>query len=93
MVVRVVVVLVLWLGVYAPLGRALFRRFRRREQAAYGADVARALEQLPGLRQIAARRGGSAATPRDSAAGKRFSRGTDPVGAGGRSRRSGGMTW
>lgn len=53
-VARVLVVLALWLGVLRPLGRALFRRFRRREQAAYGADVARALEQLPGLRQSAA---------------------------------------
>ena len=53
-VARVLIVLALWLGVLRPLGRALFRRFRRREQAAYGAEVARALEQLPGLRQIAA---------------------------------------
>lgn len=52
---RTLIVLVLWMGVLRPLGRALFRRFRRREQDAYGADVARALEQLPGLRQIAAR--------------------------------------
>ena len=54
-VVRVVVVLAVWMWVVRPLGMALFRRFRRREQDTYGADVARALEQLPGLRQIAAR--------------------------------------
>lgn len=52
-VVRVLIVLALWLGVLRPLGRALFRRFRRHEQAAYGADVARVMAQLPGLRQIA----------------------------------------
>jgi hypothetical protein len=50
---RALVVLVLWMWVMRPLGRALFRRFRRREQDAYGAEVSRALEQLPALRQIA----------------------------------------
>jgi hypothetical protein len=53
-VARVLIVLALWMWGLRPLGRALFRRFRRREQNVYGAEVARALEQLPALRQIAA---------------------------------------
>ena len=53
-VVRTGLVLVAWLGVVRPLGRALFRRFRRREQGRYGADAARVLAQLPALRQTAA---------------------------------------
>ena len=52
--VRALVVLALWMGVVRPLGLALFRRFRRREQDAYGADVERTLEQFPALRQAAA---------------------------------------
>jgi hypothetical protein len=51
---RALIVLVFWIWVMRPLGRALFRRFRRREQDAYGTEVSRALEQLPALRQIAA---------------------------------------
>ena len=53
-VVRTGLVLVAWLGVVRPLGRALFRRFRRREQGRYGADAARVIAQLPALRQTAA---------------------------------------
>ena len=53
-VVRTGLVLVAWLGGVRPLGRALFRRFRRREQGRYGADAARVLAQLPALRQTAA---------------------------------------
>ena len=63
MFVRALVVLAVWMWVVRPLGLALFRRFRRREQGAYGADVSRALEQFPALRQAAAvawrRSGGS----------------------------------
>lgn len=51
---RALIVLALWTWGLRPLGRTLFRRFRRREQDAYGAEVARALEQFPALRQIAA---------------------------------------
>lgn len=51
---RASIVLALWMWLVRPLGQALFRRFRRREQGAYGAEVARALEQLPALRQAAA---------------------------------------
>ncbi|MGD9612592.1 MAG: hypothetical protein AB7V22_06780 [Kiritimatiellia bacterium] len=51
--VRAAVVLAVWLWVVRPLGLALFRRFRRREQGVYGADVTRALAQLPVLRQAA----------------------------------------
>jgi hypothetical protein len=51
---RAMVVLAVWLWVVRPLGLALFRRFRRREQDAYGAEVSRALEQFPALRQAAA---------------------------------------
>ncbi len=60
---RASIVLALWLLLVRPLGQALFRRFRRREQGAYGAEVARALEQFPALRQAAAvawRRSGDA---------------------------------
>ena len=60
---RATIVLALWMLLVRPLGQALFRRFRRREQGAYGADVSRALEQFPALRQAAAvawrRSGGS----------------------------------
>ena len=52
---RALIVLALWMWGLRPLGRALFRRFRRREQDAYGAEVSRTLEQLPALRQSAAR--------------------------------------
>ena len=52
--VRATIVLILWTLAVRPLGQALFRRFRRREQGAYGAEVARALEQFPALRQAAA---------------------------------------
>jgi hypothetical protein len=51
---RALIVLALWMWVMRPLGWALFRRFRRRKQDAYGAEVSRALAQLPALRQIAA---------------------------------------
>ena len=51
---RVLIVLALWMWGVRPLGRALFRRFRCREQGAYGAEVARALGQFPALRQAAA---------------------------------------
>ena len=53
-VARTGLVLAVWLGMVRPLGRALFRRFRRREQGRYGADAARVLAQLPALRQTAA---------------------------------------
>ena len=51
---RATVVLVAWMLAVRPLGEALFRRFRRREQGVYGAEVVRALEQFPALRQAAA---------------------------------------
>lgn len=51
---RASIVLALWMLLVRPLGQALFRRFRRREQGAYGAEVSRALEQFPALRQAAA---------------------------------------
>ena len=51
---RASIVLALWLLLVRPLGQALFRRFRRREQGAYGAEVSRALERFPALRQAAA---------------------------------------
>ena len=51
---RALVVLALWLWVVRPVGMALFRRFRRREQGVYGAEVSRALEDFPALRQAAA---------------------------------------
>lgn len=51
---RATIVLVLWMLVVRPLGQALFRKFRLREQGVYGAEVARALEQFPALRQAAA---------------------------------------
>ncbi len=52
--VRVLVVLAVWMWIVRPLGRALFRRFRRHEQAVYGEEVSRALAQFPALRQAAA---------------------------------------
>ncbi|HAL93048.1 MAG TPA: hypothetical protein DCM68_08515 [Verrucomicrobia bacterium] len=52
--IRATVVLGLWMWVIRPAGEALFRRFRLREQGVYGAEVARALEQFPALRQAAA---------------------------------------
>lgn len=51
---RAVVVLSLWMWVVRPLGFALLRRFRRREQNAYGLEVSRAMAQFPALRQAAA---------------------------------------
>ena len=51
--VRASLVLALWMLVVRPLGQALFRRFRLREQGVYGAEVSRALEQFPALRQAA----------------------------------------
>jgi len=60
---RALLVLVVWIVVIRPIGIALFRRFRRREQSVYGAEVLRALEQFPALRQAAGeawRRSGSA---------------------------------
>ena len=60
---RASIVLTLWMLLVRPLGQALFRRFRRREQGAYGAEVSRALAQFPALRQAAAvawRRSGDA---------------------------------
>jgi hypothetical protein len=51
---RAAVVLAVWIWIVRPLGLALFRRFRRREQSVYGAEVTRALAQLPALRQAAA---------------------------------------
>ncbi len=50
---RAGLVLAVWMLVAQPLGMALFRRFRRREQGVYGAEVARALEQFPALRGAA----------------------------------------
>lgn len=50
---RAAMVLIVWSILVRPLGLALFRRFRRREQAVYGAEVANALEQFPALRQAA----------------------------------------
>ncbi len=61
--VRATIVLAVWMLAVRPLGQALFRRFRRREQGAYGAEVSRALEQFPALRRAAAtawRRSGDA---------------------------------
>ena len=52
--VRALVVLAVWMWVVRPLGLALFRRFRRREQAVYGTEVSRALAQFPARRQAAA---------------------------------------
>jgi len=60
---RAVLVLAMWMAVVRPIGLALFRRFRRREQGVYGAEVSRTLEQFPALRLAAAeawRRSGSA---------------------------------
>ena len=60
---RASIVLALWMLLVRPLGQALFRRFRRREQGTYGAEVSRALAQFPALRQAAAvawRRSGDA---------------------------------
>ncbi|MGD9782613.1 MAG: hypothetical protein AB7V14_10740 [Kiritimatiellia bacterium] len=60
---RASIVLILWMLAVRPLGQALFRRFRRREQGVYGAEVSRTLEQFPALRQAAAvawRRSGDA---------------------------------
>jgi len=51
---RALIVLAVWMWAVRPLGMALFRRFRRREQGVYGAEVSRALEQFPALRQAAA---------------------------------------
>ena len=51
---RAGVVLALWMWLVRPLGSALLRRFRRREQSIYGADVERALAQFPSLRLAAA---------------------------------------
>jgi hypothetical protein len=51
---RAVLVLAVWMLVLRPIGLALFRRFRRREQSVYGAEVSRTLEQFPALRQAAA---------------------------------------
>ncbi len=51
---RATIVLIIWMLAVRPLGLALFRRFRRREQGVYGAEVVRALEQFPALRQAAA---------------------------------------
>ncbi len=51
---RAAMVLALWMWVVRPLGLALFRRFRRREQDAYGVEVSRAMAQFPALRQEAA---------------------------------------
>ncbi len=51
---RAGVVLAIWMWLVRPLGAALLRRFRRREQSIYGADVERALAQFPGLRLAAA---------------------------------------
>ncbi len=51
---RATVVLAAWMLVVRPLGLALFRRFRRREQGVYGGEVAQALAQFPALRQAAA---------------------------------------
>ena len=68
---RASIVLALWMLLVRPLGQALFRRFRRREQGAYGAEVARALEQLPALRQAAAaacRSAGNCSSARDTSA-------------------------
>ena len=50
---RAVGVLAVWMLVIRPLGMALFRRFRRREEGLYGAEVTRALEEFPALRQAA----------------------------------------
>lgn len=50
---RVLIVLGLWMGVVRPYGMKLLRRFRRREQAVYEADVARALAEFPALRRAA----------------------------------------
>ena len=52
--VRALLVLAVWIWAVRPLGMALFRRFRRRKQGVYGAEVARALQQFPALRQAAA---------------------------------------
>ena len=62
-------VLAVWMWGVRPLGMALFRRFRRREQVAYGADMSRALAQFPALRQAA-----GAAWRRSGAAGGGFRR-------------------
>ncbi|NLB65672.1 MAG: hypothetical protein GX803_04290 [Lentisphaerae bacterium] len=43
----------LWMLVARPLGAALLRRFRRREEPVYGREVARTLEELPALRRQA----------------------------------------
>lgn len=51
---RAGVVLAIWMWLVRPLGAALLRRFRRREQSIYGADVERALAQFPSLRLAAA---------------------------------------
>jgi hypothetical protein len=69
---RALVVLAVWMWVVRPLGLALFRRFRRREQGVYGAEV-------PGRWRISRRcgrrpprPGGRAKPPVASAAGNNF---------------------
>ena len=51
---RAVIVISIWLLAVRPLARRLLVRFQRREQGVYGAEVARALDQLPALRRAAA---------------------------------------
>lgn len=52
--IRALIVLAVWMWIVRPVGLALFRRFRRREQGVYGAEVARALADFPALRRAAA---------------------------------------
>lgn len=44
----------LWMLVFRPLAQRTVRWFQRREQGRYGHDVARAMDKLPALRDIAA---------------------------------------
>jgi hypothetical protein len=50
---RALIVISIWLLAVRPLARRLLARFQKREQGVYGAEVARALDQLPALRRAA----------------------------------------
>lgn len=48
--VRAAAVIAIWMLAVRPLARLWLARFQRREQSVYGADVARAMDQMPALR-------------------------------------------
>ncbi|MBP7831175.1 MAG: hypothetical protein KA248_14805 [Kiritimatiellae bacterium] len=51
---RAALVIVIWMLAVRPIVRWGLARFQKREQGLYGADVARTMNQLPGLRRAAA---------------------------------------